>query len=185
MNRLLINLIILLASGALLVAAFLLAPSFLEQLTPRTHLETALRAPDLALINLEDASFRSQNHRGEILALLFWTSWNPAAADAVLELDRLIRNGDLPDTAVVAINSQEAPDAVRTFLARAAIGIPVYLDADGAAGEAYALGPLPLTVIVDRAGLIAYRHAGPLDAAALARAIAPLRDSQKIEYNNP
>ena len=47
------------------------------------------------------------------------------------------------------------------------IGINLLLDIDGAVGEAYRIGALPLAVFIDRGGLITKKVIGPLSANIL------------------
>jgi hypothetical protein len=68
---------------------------------------------------------------------------------------------------VLAIAVREPLDAVTEFAADLELQLPLLLDPNGQASDAYTVRGLPTSLFVDHEGVIAARHIGPLDPASL------------------
>ena len=119
-------------------------------------------APDFELEGT-DGRFRLSDHRGERVVLLFYPGdFTPVCtkqfcsySDRYEEMDRL-------DARVVGISAQSV-ERHHEFQAMHAIPVPLLADVDRKVAKAYGLsqplfGTRRAVVIVDEAGLIAYRH---------------------------
>jgi peroxiredoxin len=75
-------------------------------------------------------------------------------------VDKVAREFADQGVELVAINLQEAPDRVRTALARLKLETTVALDHDGRVAERYGASSIPQTVIIDREGKVARLFVG-------------------------
>ncbi|MGE4659701.1 MAG: DsbE family thiol:disulfide interchange protein [Arenicellales bacterium] len=110
--------------------------------------------------------------RGEVWLLNVWASWcvacrveHPLLND--LAAKRLIR--------IVGLNYKDAPADARTWLRE--FGNPydiIAVDRQGEAGIDWGVYGVPETFVIDRSGVIRYKHIGPLDAKVLNETIVPL-----------
>jgi peroxiredoxin len=66
---------------------------------------------------------------------------------------------------VLAVNFQEEPEAVKSFLARHDFTFTALMDRDGKVAERYRAWGLPVSVIIDKWGEIAARAMGARDWA--------------------
>jgi thiol-disulfide isomerase/thioredoxin len=89
---------------------------------------------------------------GKVTLLNFWATWCPPCKQEMPSIERL--SVKLKGTAfrVAAISVGEKTATVRDFIARTGYTFPVYLDADGSLGAAFASQGIPTTYILDKTG---------------------------------
>jgi peroxiredoxin len=118
-------------------------------------------APDVNLKLLDQGEFRLKDHRGAHVVMLdFWATW---CGPCVQELPLLAEvAAAYKDKGVVfyAVNEQEKPDQIHTFLKERKLAITVALDSDGAVGTAYQAEAIPLLVLIDKKGVVQSVHVG-------------------------
>ena len=131
-------------------------------------------APQFVLPRLlqMDAVVGTADLRGEVWLLNVWASWcaacrveHPLLND--LAAKRLIR--------IVGLNYKDAPADARIWLRE--FGNPydmIAVDRQGEAGIDWGVYGVPETFVIDRSGVIRYKHIGPLDAKVLNETIVPL-----------
>lgn len=131
-------------------------------------------APEFRLTQLHaaDRSLAPADLRGEVWLLNVWASWcGSCRAEHPLLLDLAQRKA----VTIVGLDYKDERDAGQSWLARN--GDPYRLsafDADGRAGMDYGVYGVPETFVIDRAGIIRYKHIGPLTDAILNEKILPL-----------
>jgi len=109
-------------------------------------------APAFELPDLAGRPVRLEASHGRVVLLNFWATWcTPCLAEmpALESLARELRDRGLD---VLAVNHEEAPDAVRAFLAANRLAVPVLLDPSGDVARQYRLQALPTTFVIDRGG---------------------------------
>ncbi len=120
-------------------------------------------------------NFRLSERRGEVVAIGFWTSWCGSCRRYLERLASLDATYSQAGLVVVGISLDD--DATRaTELARA-VGLRFRngVDTSKALGKLYAVPDVPLTLLIDRAGVVRYVH-GELDPAADADLVAEVRE---------
>jgi peroxiredoxin len=118
----------------------------------------ASTAPDFALRSIAGDNHRLSEHRGEVVALLFWASW---CGDCRRELERFekLRVTYAPAGFVVlSVSLDEEPARAATIAQAARIDYPVLLDAGKKVSRTYEADSLPLIFLIDRNGVIRARH---------------------------
>jgi thiol-disulfide isomerase/thioredoxin len=131
--------------------------------------EIGRTAPDIRLEGATGAPVDLAALRGQVVVLNFWASW---CGPCLAELPELQRTHDAyrdRGVTVVAVNLREDPAIVRAFVAGQALRMPIALDPDGLAADRYLVKNLPVSFLIDRAGVIRGRHLGPLRDRDLAR----------------
>lgn len=120
-------------------------------------------APDFTLPTLEGDAVSLSDYRGHPVLMNFWATW---CAPCRLEMPELVRAYNTHQDEgfmVLAVNltDQDSLDDVRAFVEEFDITFPVLLDETGAVyNELYRLLGLPMSVFVDRDGVIARIHIG-------------------------
>ena len=170
-KQLLLGLLSAAILGGALYAMLNVVPLLLRDLGTPAHLERPIKASAFSLRDADGQDFTLDGERGKIVVLLFWTSWNEVALEAVHRMNEY-RSSLSPEVTVLAVNSQESPEDMSSIFKNSAI--PVVFDENGAVGEAYAIGVLPLTVVIDRSGFVAARHIGLLELSDLEALLRPL-----------
>jgi len=119
-------------------------------------------------------NFRLSERRGEVVAIGFWTSWCGSCRTYLQRLAKLDATYAQAGLVVVGISLDDDPSRA-TDLARA-VGAKFRngVDVEKAIGRRFAVPDVPLTLLIDRAGIVRYAH-GELDAAADADLVAEVR----------
>ena len=110
--------------------------------------------------------------KGQVWLLNVWASWCAACLVEHPVLLELQRTGQ---TRIVGLNYKDEAQAAAAWLARH--GDPYVLsvmDADGRVGIDYGVYGVPETFVIDKTGVIRYKHIGPLTREALAKDVLPL-----------
>lgn len=142
-----------------------------SEMTPQSLLNTL--APDLVLPALDPAkpSIRLTAFGGQVVVVNLFASWcAPCRLEAPV-LMGLAQTG----VPIVGIATRDRPEDARAMLH--ALGNPFVaaaFDAQGDAGTALGATGVPETVIIDRQGVIRWRHEGPLDEKILSKTVLPL-----------
>jgi cytochrome c biogenesis protein CcmG, thiol:disulfide interchange protein DsbE len=141
------------------------------------HLPSALighPAPafDLPRLGAANQSMSSDALRGQVWILNVWASWCEACRDEHPVLMAFAASGAVP---VYGLNYEDEREPALQWLETA--GDPYvasFVDHDGRTGIDYGVYGVPETFVIDRAGVVRYRQAGPLTRATLTRVILPL-----------
>ena len=137
------------------------------------------RAPAFELHTLEGDLVRSEDLKGRVLVLDFWSVTCPPCLKALPELSQVAKRfADAPVT-VLGIHMQGGPrwrGAVSAEVANMRLGFPVLMDEGGHVSEAYKIRVMPTTVLVDKRGRIRKVWRGATDIsrfeAEIRRALA-------------
>jgi thiol-disulfide isomerase/thioredoxin len=123
-------------------------------------------APDFTLPRLLDGGETGlKAFAGRVIVLDFWASWCAPCAKTLPRLTRL--GAGRSGLAVLALSIDEDRGKALDFLGRkekAGPGLTYLHDRQRAVAEAYDLGGMPSLVIVDRKGVVRYRHDGYTEA---------------------
>ena len=152
-----------LALAFVFVFACLLAPSAAGSAAAP---KAGAPAPDFRVPRLLEAGEVSlKSLAGRVVVLDFWASWCGPCAKTLPRLSRLGQGRE--GLAVLALSIDEDRGKALEFLGRkekAAPGLTYLHDKRRAVAEAYDLGGMPSLVIVDRRGVLRYRHDGYTEA---------------------
>jgi cytochrome c biogenesis protein CcmG/thiol:disulfide interchange protein DsbE len=131
-------------------------------------------APAFVLPRLEDPAqtLSKADMAGKVWLLNVWASWcTPCLEEHPLLLDFARRN----PTPVLGLNYKDARKDAQTWLARH--GNPyasVVQDAKGLVGIDYGVYGVPETFVIDKQGVIRFKHIGPLTPDVMRERIEPL-----------
>lgn len=137
-------------------------------------------APDFSLPQLDtpEQTFSAQSMHGKVWLLNVWASWCAACLDEHPVLLNLAKSGVVP---IIGLDYKDSRDEALAWLRRH--GNPYVLsviDAQGRVGIDYGVYGVPETFVIDKAGMIRYKHIGPVTPAAVRDTILPLvRELQK------
>ena len=130
-------------------------------------------APTFTLPGLEGITYTLSAYHGKTVILNFWASWCPPCRQEWPELRAFADSLTTTDVVLLAVNSEETAVVVEEFVGTATLSFPVLLDVDGQVSDRYHVSSLPTTFLIDPAGVVRRVVPGTMDAATLARLIAP------------
>ncbi len=118
-------------------------------------------SPDFRLQGLDGRSVSLSELRGKVVMVHFWATWCPPCVEEIPSIDRLSRSLPGDDFEVLAVSVDEgAGDAVRSFLQRNGLSLPVLLNPDRSVAGRYGTFKFPETYLVDRSGIVRYKVIG-------------------------
>jgi cytochrome c biogenesis protein CcmG/thiol:disulfide interchange protein DsbE len=137
------------------------------------------QAPAFEVPQLADPkkTFSPESMRGQAWILNVWASWCAACRDehpVLVELDKL------QIAPIIGLDYKDKRENAMTMLSRQ--GDPYLLsafDADGRVGIDYGVYGVPETYVIDKAGVIRFKHVGPITMAVLNQKILPLLSELK------
>jgi thiol-disulfide isomerase/thioredoxin len=125
---------------------------------------------------LEGARFQARTHRGSVLVVNVWGSWCPPCIAEAPALQRVWAQTRSNGVQFVGVDTRDQTAAARAHQRRFGVSYPSIDDNGGQVLLAFrgALPPvaIPSTLVLDRAGRVAARVLGPVDAATLRALIA-------------
>jgi cytochrome c biogenesis protein CcmG/thiol:disulfide interchange protein DsbE len=127
---------------------------------------------ELPLLGAPDKTFSQKEMLGTVWVLNVWASWCPPCLLEHPVVSELARSGVAP---VVGLNYKDAREDALPWLKRN--GDPYKLtvyDAAGRIGIDYGVYGVPETYVIDRKGVIRYKHIGPLTPEIAEKKLRPL-----------
>jgi cytochrome c biogenesis protein CcmG, thiol:disulfide interchange protein DsbE len=131
-------------------------------------------APAFRLEQLHDAkkAFAPEDMRGQVWMLNVWASW---CVSCRVEHPLLVEMAKRNVVPIVGLNYKDQRDDGVKWLEK--FGNPYQLsawDIDGRVGIDYGVYGAPETFVIDKQGVIRYKHIGPISPEALEKKILPL-----------
>ncbi len=131
-------------------------------------------APAFELPQLADSkkTFSPESMKGQPWVLNVWASWCVACRE---EHPVLVELGKLQVAPLIGLNYKDKRDDALVMLARQ--GNPYALsafDANGRVGIDYGVYGVPETYVIDKAGIIRFKHIGPITMELLNQKMIPL-----------
>ncbi|MES2960416.1 MAG: DsbE family thiol:disulfide interchange protein [Pseudomonadota bacterium] len=131
-------------------------------------------APAFAVPRLDDAAgqLRPADMAGRVWLLNVWASWCAPCLEEHPALMALAQRGVVP---IVGLNHKDTREAGRAWLQRH--GNPYHasgFDGDGRTGIDFGVYGVPETYVIDRAGIVRFKHTGPLTRDVIEARIEPL-----------
>ncbi len=107
------------------------------------------------LINLAD-------YKGKVVLLDFWASWCAPCREEFPFLVKLHEKAKKGNFTVIAINVDTEVAKMKSFLSKleAQPSFPIISDTQGKIPEMFALKGMPTTILIDKKGVVRYRHTG-------------------------
>jgi cytochrome c biogenesis protein CcmG/thiol:disulfide interchange protein DsbE len=132
------------------------------------------QAPAFELPQLADPkkNFSPESMKGQPWILNVWASWCVACRE---EHPVLVELGKLQLAPIIGLDYKDKREDAMTMLALQ--GNPYLLsafDANGRVGIDYGVYGVPETYVIDKAGVIRFKHIGPITMAVLNQKILPL-----------
>ena len=117
-------------------------------------------APDFALRSMKGPSVRLSEHLGEVVIINFWATWCGPCRQEMPLLDELYAKYQLAGLVLLSVNIDENAQPAIEMAQTLQVSYPVLFDARKEVSRAYDVSAMPVTVLVDRAGVVRYVSEG-------------------------
>jgi cytochrome c biogenesis protein CcmG/thiol:disulfide interchange protein DsbE len=126
----------------------------------------------LSVLHQPDQRLAPADLAGKVWLLNVWASW---CVSCRIEHPLLVELAKTKVVPIVGLNYKDQRNAGIQWLAQHGDPYDVsVMDADGRVGIDWGVYGVPETFVVDKQGVIRYKHIGPVDAAAVKNKILPL-----------
>jgi thiol-disulfide isomerase/thioredoxin len=117
-------------------------------------------APDFALRSMQGPSMRLSEHLGEVVVINFWATWCGPCRQEMPLLDALYGKYKQAGLVLLSVNIDENVEPAVEMAQTLKVSYPVLFDARKEVSRAFDVGAMPVTVLVDRAGVVRYVSEG-------------------------
>jgi peroxiredoxin len=131
-------------------------------------------ARDFTLETVDGSKVSLKDHQGQVVLINFWATWCPPCRAEIPDLQSTYLERREDGFVVFGVNVEESRAVVQQFMDEMEMTYPVLLDEGGEVMQMYRANGLPMSVIVDAAGVIRVRHVGFVTASQLEDYLAEL-----------
>lgn len=120
-------------------------------------------APRFELADANGKKIALEDFRGKVLLLNFWAPWCASCRIELPALEALHRKYADAGLRIVGITEDTSEEGMRKAAQKSGLSYPLLIDREGKVADVFRVSGLPTTFIIDRTGVIRYRHAGFMD----------------------
>src|SRR5450755_457874 len=118
-------------------------------------------APDFVLKTLAGTNLRLSEFRGQVVLLNFWARWAGDSRQEMPALNKINTTYERAGLVVLGVSVDEDLRRSREFAEAMKVSYPIMFDTGGSnIGRDYLLEKMPMTILVDRSGVVRYSHVG-------------------------
>lgn len=142
-------------------------------------LKPGLRAPDVALLNLEGQEVKLSDYRGQTVLLNFWASWCPPCKVEMPYMQDFYDKHQDEDVVILAVNMTHLEtnmSEVQAFVEQNGLTFPVLYDRNGENTKSYEVVAYPTTYVISPNGIISERFQGAINEDLMEQAYRKARE---------
>ena len=113
-------------------------------------------AVDFVRRSLSNENIRLSEQLGEVVILNFWATWCGPCRQEMPLLDQLYHKYHRAGLVLLSINIDQEEEPAAEMARTLGVSYPVLLDQRNSVATSYQVGTLPLTVLIDREGVVRY-----------------------------
>jgi peroxiredoxin len=138
----------------LALLAALLAGLLVFPLASRAEPAVGEPAPDFALKSTGGENLRLSEYRGDVVVLTFWASWCGECRQTLATLNAVAGPRADSTPVVLGVNLDNDVSRAASVAQSAGCRFPTLVDSRQKVGRLYGLDHLPLTIVLDREGVV-------------------------------
>lgn len=119
-----------------------------------------LPAGDFTLKSAAGENIRLSEYRGQVVMLNFWASWCGPCRQEFPHLDALQRKYEDLGFTVFGVNVEQDRASADKVLRDIPVTFPILFDSESTVSEQYGVDAMPMTLLLDRNGVIRHLHRG-------------------------
>jgi len=143
--------------GGMLVLATMMAMSSLAAAPPSL---VGKDAPDFVLKARDGKNLRLSELRGQVVLVNFWARWAGDSRKEMPALDRINATYQRAGLVVLGVSVDDDVRRAGDFASSMGVSYPILFDLAGSTGRDYMIQKMPITFLVDRAGVVRYSNVG-------------------------
>ncbi|MEM7279644.1 MAG: TlpA disulfide reductase family protein [Pseudomonadota bacterium] len=143
----------------LLAATIALTLGFVLPLGASSGLDGA-KAPDFSLTTFTGNTMSLAEQKGDVVMINFWATWCGPCRQEMPILDELFTRYERAGFQLLGVNIDDEPARAKAMIAELGVSFPVLFDSDKKVSELYDVQAMPVSVMVDREGVVRYVHYG-------------------------
>lgn len=117
-------------------------------------------APDFVLKANDGTNLRLSEFRGQVVLVNFWARWAGDTHREMRALDKINTTYERAGLVVLGVSIDEDLRRAQEFAESMKVSYPVMFDTGSEIGRDYQLAKMPMTVLVDRSGVVRFSHVG-------------------------
>ena len=117
-------------------------------------------APDFVLRGLDGRNLRLSEFRGQVVLVNFWARSDGDSRQQMPALDRINITYQRAGLVVLGVSVDEDLRRAKEFAAAMSVSYPILFDTGTEIGKDYFLQKMPMTILVDRSGVVRYSAVG-------------------------
>ena len=121
---------------------------------------TGQPAPDFALKSSSGENLRLSEYRGDVVMVNFWATWCGPCRQEMPLLDQLYTRYQRVGFSLLGVNIDDDSSKAMNMVSELGVSFPVLFDARKDVSRLYEVEAMPVTVLIDREGMVRYVHHG-------------------------
>lgn len=124
-------------------------------------------ASDFRLEALDGTEVSLGDYRGSVVLINFWATWCPPCRAEIPDIEQAYQTRQDDGFVVLGISVEQSRASVAPFVEAVGMTYPVLLDEMSQVYKMYRVPGLPMSILLDRDGVIQVRHIGLMTGAQL------------------
>jgi peroxiredoxin len=145
---------------ALLISSLILGAGIAVSSIAAAPTMVGKEAPDFVLRGLDGRNLRLSEFRGQVVLVNFWTRSDGDSRQQIPALDRINITYQRAGLVVLGVSVDEDLRRSKEFATAMSVSYPILFDTGTQIGKDYLLQKMPMTILVDRAGVVRYSAVG-------------------------
>ena len=117
-------------------------------------------APDFVLKSSTGENLRLSEHRGDVVMINFWATWCGPCRQEMPLLDDLYSRYERVGFSLLGVNIDDDSRRAMQMIEDLGVNFPVLFDEAKEVSKLYEVEAMPVTVLVDREGVVRHVHHG-------------------------
>jgi peroxiredoxin len=117
-------------------------------------------APDFVLKSSDGRNLRLSEFRGQVVLINFWARWAGDSRQEMPALERINTTYGHSGLVVLGVSVDEDSRRAHEFAESLKVEYPILFDTTLHVGRDYLLEKMPMTILVDRSGVVRYSSVG-------------------------
>jgi peroxiredoxin len=117
-------------------------------------------APDFVLKANDGGNLRLSEFRGQVVLVNFWARWAGDSHREMRALDKINVTYQRAGLVVLGVSIDEDLRRAQDFADSMKLSYPIMFDVGSDLGRDYQLAKMPVTILVDRSGVVRFTHVG-------------------------